>query len=243
MLGTRERTRQMDFGGRGWGMRKGILATALLTGTTLPTHAANIDVKDDVIHISGAIQPNDSLVFEVETDGFNKPMVVSLHSNGGSFAPAIRIGTLIRQKGWSTHVEGRCLSACAIIWLFGSQKSMSTVAKIGFHQGYNRETRQVSGQAMNVLRNYLTKLGYSNEFIEFATQAGPADMSYFTEAESKRLGVQVIVGSMAEPSMKATTDERPLATNSLAPVRSHVPAQSVDDRWWLWRQLKERTRN
>lgn len=165
-------------------------------------------------------------------------MVVSLHSNGGLFVPAIRIGTLIRQKGWSTHVEARCMSACALIWLSGSQKSMSTTAQIGFHQAYNRETRQVSDQAMNALRNYLVQLGYRNEMIEFATQTGPADMSYFTEAESKRLGVQVIVGSMAEPSMKATTDERPLATNSLAPVRSHVPGQFLDDRLW-WRRRRD----
>ena len=106
---------------------------------------------------------------------------------------------------------------------------MSTAAKIGFHQAYDRETREVSGQSMNVFRTYLAKLGYPNEMIEFATQAGPTDMSYFTEGDSKRLGVQVIVAAMAEPSM----NERPRAKNSLAPVRSHVPAQRLDDRlWW-----------
>ena len=220
-------------------MRKRILATALLISITLPTQAASIDVKNDVIHISGTIQPNDFLVLEVETDGLDKPMVVSLHSNGGSFVPAIRIGALIRQKGWSTHVEGRCMSACAIIWLSGSRKSMSTAAQIGFHQVYNPETGQVSGRSMNVLRSYLVKLGYPNEMIEFAMQAGPTDMSYFTEGDSKRLGVQVIVGAMAEPSKTATEDGRPLATNSLAPVRSHVPAQSLDDKLQTWRPRRD----
>ena len=87
-------------------MRERILAIALLTSTTLPTYAANIDVDNNVINISGTIGPNDLLVLEVETSGLDKPMVVSLHSDGGSFLPAIRIGALIRQKGWSTHVEG-----------------------------------------------------------------------------------------------------------------------------------------
>ena len=209
-------------------MRNRILATVLLTSATLPTQAASIDVKDNVIQISGIIRLNDILALEVETDGLDKPMVVRLDSNGGSFLPAIRIGEMIRQKGWSTHVERRCLSACAVIWLSGSQKSMSTAAQIGFHQVYNRETGLVEAQPMNFLRSYLARLGYTKEMIEFATQAGPADMSYFTGSDSQRLGVQVIVGAMAEPS--AIKDERPLATNSLAPVRSHVPAQSLDDR-------------
>ena len=217
-------------------MRKRILATVLLTSTTLPIQAADIDVKNDVIRISGKIQLNDLLALEVETDGLNKPMVVSLQSDGGAFLPAIRIGTLIKQKGWSTHVERQCLSACAIIWLSGSRKSMSTAARIGFHQAYDGETRQVSSLGMNVLRSYLAKLGYSYEMIEFATRAGPPDMSYFTEDDSKRLGVQVIVGATAEPSRQA--DERPLATNSLAPVRSHVPIQSLNDSLLLRRRPK-----
>src|ERR1700730_5882829 len=221
-------------------MRKHILATALLTSATLPTQAANINVKNDLISISGNFQANDLLVLEVETVGLDKPMVVILHSEGGSFVPAIGIGMLIRRKGWSTHVEGRCMSACALIWLSGSRIGVSTTAKIGFHQVYNRDTGQVSERSTNVLRNYLVKLGYPNEMIEFATQAGPGEMSYFTEGDSKRLGIQVIVGATAEPSMTATKDERPLATNSLAPVRSHVPAQSLDDRLF---RLKEHAGN
>jgi hypothetical protein len=220
-------------------MRKRILAIALLTGATLPVQAAFIEVKNNVIQITGTIQLNDVLVLEVETDGLDKPMVVSLHSNGGSFRPAMRIATLIKQRGWSTHVEGRCLSACAIIWLSGSQKSMSTAAQIGFHQAYNSETGQVSDRSMNILRSYLAKLGYSKEMIEFAAQAPPADMNYFTEDDGKKLGVQVIVGAMAEPSITATKDERPLAGNSLAPVRSHVPAQSFDDRLQWWRPKRD----
>jgi len=211
-------------------MKRAILAV-LLASTALPSQAANIDVNGNVISISGNIHPNDLLLFEVETDGLDKPMVISLDSNGGSFMPAIKIGELTRKNGWSTHVEGRCISACAIIWLAGSKKSMQPTAKIGFHQAYSHETHQVSAPAMNILRSYLAKLGYSKEMIEFAAQAGPTDMKYFTEGDGKRLGVQVIVGAMAEPSM-AAKDEASLATLSSPLVRYRVPYQLLNDRVW-----------
>jgi len=62
-------------------MRKRILATVLLISTALPIQAANIDAKNGVIRINGKIQLNDLLALEVETDGINKPMVVSLNSD------------------------------------------------------------------------------------------------------------------------------------------------------------------
>ncbi len=56
-----------------------------------------------------------------------------LESDGGSIFEARGIAKLIAKKGLHTHVEGKCLSACTLIYVSGDVRSASPTAQFGFH--------------------------------------------------------------------------------------------------------------
>ncbi len=58
------------------------------------------------------------------------------NSPGGSIDAAIKIATIIRDKGWATGVadNGICASACAVAFAGGKTKVIGRNAKLGVHQ-------------------------------------------------------------------------------------------------------------
>lgn len=77
--------------------------------------------------------------------------VVFTNSPGGDLWTAIRIGRLIADRGLTTVLAGRCLSACAIMFAGGRERRVAAgvgpgEARLGIHGAHNRETRQVDPQ-------------------------------------------------------------------------------------------------
>jgi hypothetical protein len=175
-------------------MRRSLVATFLLA-SALPSHAAQLEVYDGkpdapVIGINGAIE-------EADVDGFQglaatrNNALVLLRSGGGKMAPAIRIGEMIRAKGYNTIVKDYCMSACALIWLAGSKRLMTPSARIGLHQAYS-VAGQADGMGNAILGSYLTRLGLGYSAIAYATQARPNDIKWLTVDDAKRVGIPVI---------------------------------------------------
>jgi hypothetical protein len=176
-------------------MRRSVLA-AFLLASALPSHAAQLVVYDGkpelpVIGINGAIEEADVDRFQGLSSTRNNALVF-LRSGGGKMAPALRIGEMIKAKGYNTVVKDYCVSACALIWLAGSKRFMTSSAHIGLHQAYNT-TGQADGMGNAILGSYLTRLGLSYSAIAYATQAGPADVRWLTVDDAKRVGIPVII--------------------------------------------------
>ena len=197
-------------------MKKNLLAVALLSSTAAPcslnpVHAASIEVNQSTVTIDGAIEFGDFEVFKSKTRFLSQTTVV-LRSDGGSLVSAIKIGELIRLKGFGTYVQDYCASACTLIWLGGTQRYMYAAARIGFHAAYNGDTGQEAGMANAVVGAYLTKLGLPYEAVMYATVAGPSDMRWLTVADAKRVGIDVSVvnpeptfGQNPQPALKQPT--------------------------------------
>lgn len=197
-------------------MKKNLLAVALLSSTAAPcslnpVHAASIEVNQSTVTIDGAIEFGDFDVFKSKTRFLSQTTVV-LRSDGGSLVPAIKIGELIRLKGFATYVQEYCASACTLIWLGGTQRYMFATARIGFHAAYNGDTGQEAGMANAVIGAYLTKIGLPYEAVMYATMAGPSDMRWLTVADAKRVGINVSVvnpeptfGQNPQPALKQPT--------------------------------------
>ena len=89
------------------------------------------------VTFKGEIKVGDENVFNALTPDCNGGGVL-LKSDGGSLIAGLRIGELIREKGLETAVafDARCASACALAWLGGTKRYMSTSSQIGFHAAY-----------------------------------------------------------------------------------------------------------
>lgn len=103
------------------------------------------------ISYSGAVEPGDAdtirrIVDESgvdEWDDFTE-IVISLDSPGGSFAEAVRLMTLFRERNIATYVgeNADCLSACAVAFMAGTTSAVNSralsrtlhpTARLGFH--------------------------------------------------------------------------------------------------------------
>jgi membrane-bound ClpP family serine protease len=185
---------------------KRALLTALLLIAALPCYAAQIEVYKGkpelpVIGIYGDIEVADADQFQELSSTLNNAAVL-LRSSGGKMIAGIRIGEIIKARGYTTVVKDYCASSCALIWLAGSKRFMTPTARIGLHQAYN-VTGQADGMGNAVLGSYLTRLGLGYAAIAYATQTGPDGIKWLTLDDAKRVGIQVVVLGLGTPNQPA----------------------------------------
>jgi hypothetical protein len=201
------------------------LATAVVVFST-PCHAADITITPDGatiipgyssfarVDIIGSIEPGDERKF------LALPLVphgtVYLASPGGTLDAAIAIGEHIHLNRYTTTAMGKCASACALIWLAGSRKTIVPGGDVGFHQASLLSTGQASEPANAKLGAYLARLGYGPEVIRFFTLAPPKLMIWLTPAIVKELGLDVI-----------GADNSPLGSQSRGPPKCRDDAEKI----------------
>jgi Clp protease len=197
---------------------KRALLTSVLVVQVLPCCAAQIEIYQGtpplpVIGINGDLDVADVDRFQELSSKLNNATVL-LRSRGGKMLAGMRIGEIIKAKGYTTVVKDYCASSCALIWLAGSKRFMTPTAQIGLHQAYNL-AGQADGVGNAVLGSYLTRLGLGYDAIAYAAQAGPDAMKWLTPDDAKRLGIQVIVvgiGASSQPAVPQTAGASPSAT-------------------------------
>jgi hypothetical protein len=201
---------------------RGALAAVLLASAVAPTYPATFNAGDLVkgsegqwISIDGQIFPDDFQAFErAATRLTARKVTVVLSGPGGNLIAAIRIGEFVRLKGWGTFVATECNSACAAIWLAGHPRMMGRAAKIGFHAA--SVAGQENGTSNALYGAYMSRLGLDYDAVDWATTAGPRDISYLSPAKAKELGIDVgVIDPEPETKQAAATP----ATPALAPVR------------------------
>lgn len=199
----------------GWNL---VLLVACLS--TLPSTAdaatithEKLDATTEIIGIDGDIASGDLEQFRKISLRYPKAVVV-LNSRGGLIQPAIEIGKIIRITGYATVVydNGVCASACALIWMAGSKRLLSSSGHIGFHASYRDDNGKAveSGVANALVGNYLTLLGASAKTIVFATTAPPERVLWLTAANKESAGID----------FENITPNRQLATNSVQTPQS-----------------------
>src|SRR5215470_5342444 len=189
-----------------WGPRlllelKLILLILVLIGAKV-AHGAAVTIEPrsngqpSLVLVDGKLEKGDGDQFRSKT-AFLSNAVVSFRSDGGSVAAGLQIGEIIRLKGFTTSVSGdaRCASACALAWLGGTKRLMSTESKIGFHAAYTPDGRE-TGVGNALIGAYLNKIGLPYSAVVYITQAAPRSMTWLSATEAKKHGIDVeLVGS------------------------------------------------
>ncbi len=123
------------------------LAFALATGGAA---ALTLERRGPTLFAGGELG-NDLVRFEQALAAAPVETVVFTNSPGGDLWTALRIGRLIADRGLRTVAAGRCLSACAIMFVGGRERRFAAglvrgEAWLGLHGAHNRDTRQVDPQ-------------------------------------------------------------------------------------------------
>ena len=172
-----------------------------------------INEELDLISIQGPIEYRDDVSFRLKALN-SKKAIVALVSPGGNLDAGLSIGKQIRASGYATMVGAKlCASACALAWLGGERRYMTSNASIGFHAAYVGDGKYVreSGLANALVGSYLAKLGLSDEAIVFITSAPPEYLNWLDVSSAQRLGIDVLYfedGKITPNWAQPKSDER-----------------------------------
>jgi hypothetical protein len=183
--------------------RQGVIAGLILGfSLVMPARGASITVNAPdaygriFVDVVGEIVAGDEKAFEQRVAilrTHNDKVIVSLSGPGGVALPAIRIGELVHEYGWATHVSSGnpCTSSCSIIWLAGTPRTIdgAPAVIIGFHAIYNKDTERESGAANAVLGHYLTLWGLNEMGVACVTISPPKEMGWLTGPAGKECGI------------------------------------------------------
>lgn len=221
-------------------------ALALLTACIVGSHAsaADIEVLGGQVILSGEIVQGDADRFRSAVAGLPAETIVRLQSPGGVALDGIRIGKLIRERGFGTYAPyGVCASACGLIWLGGVDRWINPNARVGFHQAYTGDARnnETSGVGNALVGAYMNELGYSEVAIIFATALRPNQMAWISPEWSRkakisyRSGVPVSSNSVVLTSPESLTT-KPAGQDELGSGTS-IPSSIATDLPKLWRAV------
>jgi hypothetical protein len=160
--------------------------------------------------IQGEIALGDEAKFESEVKrvwGETQSAVVILDSDGGDIVPAMAIGRSIRKLGIGTHVQFKCISACAMIWVAGKNISALGTARVGFHAVYRKEGNNVRefGAGNALVGAYYAELGFNSEAIYAMTSTAPQSMMWLKTSQATKLGINLTLLEETKPAKAEIT--------------------------------------
>ncbi len=183
--------------------------------------------EGDVLHVSGVIGSQ----FEPDVrDALQKhPSIrrVVVASPGGLRAQALRVGSLINRRGLTVRVEGRCASACVLLWATAQSREMTADSRIGLH-GSSLDPDLPIPEAMRrqlIERNdretdeVLRKAGFSQRVVAMGAATPPSTMTWFTPGELQVEGVPFRL--LAAPDAHAAADDAGVIGSSVAGVAAY----------------------
>ena len=213
-----------------------IAALAVLAGHV--AHAAEIrrDTLDGVpvVVVAGKLEYGDEARFRDAVRDMPRGLAV-LAGPGGNLHAGIEIGRAIRAGGLVSAAPRLCASACALAWLGGQKRIVGESGRIGFHAAWmERNGRSEAVPGGNALVGaYLNQLGFDSSAILFLTSTSPDEVTWLTQGDARRLGIQATWGGSAPASAAAAADavrdraEAPLPPGTPAPAAA-TPAPTED---------------
>ncbi|TCO74067.1 ATP-dependent Clp protease proteolytic subunit [Rhodovulum euryhalinum] len=151
------------------------------------------------IVVSGEILPGDDEKFH-DAAGNLETATVILESPGGNVEAGLSIAAETRMRKFSTLVTGNggCFSICAVVWVSGTGRAMTTDAKIGVHAAYSPQAIDglgplmlESGMANADIGAFLNSIGLSRKAIRYFTAAGPGEINPVTPEIAQVLDIDV----------------------------------------------------
>jgi hypothetical protein len=172
-----------------------------------PTMAAEIrsdtEAGRTVISITGPINDGDYDRFLDVLDQ-SRPDLLVLSSPGGNLSEGLAIAAETALLRLPTFVgdSGGCFSACALIWVAGAPRIMTSSAEIGVHAAYYL-VEEINGSLQPVVSSvgnanvgaFLNGLGLDNDAIKFFVAPPPDSIALLTPRLARILNIPILIAS------------------------------------------------
>ncbi|MES2041357.1 MAG: hypothetical protein V4495_26355 [Pseudomonadota bacterium] len=153
--------------------------------------------SNQTLILFGKVVPEDSQLFRKKLEEGPVKTVVMTESPGGNMRAAYDIAALITEGKMNTAVNGNCMSACALIFMAGTERQMLVSkhlerTRLGFHAPHNKVTKEISTAAIPRFREWLLKVTqgkFPEEVLDRAMNIESAgDMLFFYYPDENYLG-------------------------------------------------------
>ena len=138
------------------------LAMCLWLGQSM---AMTLEVQGNTVYASGAVEGNEWNKFRDVLGSAPIERVVFVNSPGGDLWTGMRVGRLFAERNLQTVVAGRCVSACSIMFMGGSDRRFADAygplqTYVGIHGPHNKLTKQVdTSQAGQIYAFFALRMG------------------------------------------------------------------------------------
>lgn len=124
-----------------------------------------------------------------------------VRSPGGLRAQAMRVGEYANRRGVTVRVEGRCASACVLLWAKADSREMTTDSRIGLHRSSLDDALPIPDSMREQLmrRNdaetdeVLREAGFPARVVQLGAATPPTTMAWFSALELKVEGVPFVL--------------------------------------------------
>jgi len=181
-----------------------VLALAL-TGVCKAADISHMPIGDGsagFIIVAGELNQSDEKKFNLIAQRYTKGAVLFV-SPGGNLVAGIEIGRIIRLCNFATGVapKTRCASACALAWLGGTQRFLSSTSLIGFHAAsvVDKSGATESGLGNAIVGSYLTTLGLPLSAVIYIAKSPPDEITWLNVSDAKQVGIDVSLLDLTPP--------------------------------------------
>jgi len=88
----------------------------------------------NALRVSGSIEAGFADRVQAELVSHPGTRVLIVHSRGGLLSEARRLAAVLNARRIAIRAEGRCASACAVLWAATDARELTTDARLGLHR-------------------------------------------------------------------------------------------------------------
>jgi hypothetical protein len=115
-----------------------LLLLLLLVLMPSQTRAMDMKIDGESVVMSGAVDGSECTALGTILSQTKINTVVLTNSGGGNARAGYCVGDLIRERGLSTVIRGRCASSCSRMWLGGVERALEGPnSRVGLHGNYS----------------------------------------------------------------------------------------------------------
>jgi hypothetical protein len=155
---------------------------AFLDDPALPPYSIRLMRDGTEAEIWGGLKFGVARDAEALFAGAPELRVVHLNSTGGRVGEAIKLASLIRERGVATYSAVSCVSACTVVFAAGRERYLRDGARLGFHRGIFAGTENA-----DEMRKLLLAAGVDAAFAERA-MAQPASSIWYPTGQELLAG-------------------------------------------------------
>lgn len=88
----------------------------------------------NALRVTGSIEPGFSDTVQAALMAHPQARVLIVHSRGGLLHEARKLAAVLNARGVAIRAEGRCASACAVLWAATDARELTRDARLGLHR-------------------------------------------------------------------------------------------------------------